>query len=149
MVLDNAKIHHSHVITELLERHMVPHIFLPPYSPDYMPIGLAFARLKQELKSGKYNSCSMSTAIQCAIQCLSKVVLFNNAKHCFRKWIRDANLMCCLFGYFLLGFFGSTKMLKVPRSFIFRMSKFKLSNLFFNIEMGQPCNFTYNIYKTS
>lgn len=46
IVMDNAHIHHHDSIRDLIEGRGYKIIYLPPYSPDYNPIELAFSAIK-------------------------------------------------------------------------------------------------------
>ena len=50
-ILDNCSIHHISEVVEEFRRAGILVIFLPPYSPDYMPIELCFSYIKYYLKS--------------------------------------------------------------------------------------------------
>lgn len=49
-ILDNCSIHHVPEIAEEFRKAGIMVIFLPPYSPDYMPIELCFSYIKYYLK---------------------------------------------------------------------------------------------------
>ena len=49
VILDNAAIHHAHPAIELIDAALAE--FLPPYSPDYMPIEECFSKVKSFLRS--------------------------------------------------------------------------------------------------
>ena len=51
VVLDNCAIHHVSEVVEEFRRAGIMVLFLPPYSPDYMPIELCFSYIKYYLKS--------------------------------------------------------------------------------------------------
>ena len=51
VVLDNCSIHHVPDVVEEFRKVGVMVLFLPPYSPDYMPIELCFSYIKYYLKS--------------------------------------------------------------------------------------------------
>ena len=51
VVLDNCSIHHVPDVVEEFRKAGVMVLFLPPYSPDYMPIELCFSYIKYYLKS--------------------------------------------------------------------------------------------------
>ena len=51
VVLDNCSIHHVDEVVEEFRKAGVLVLFLPPYSPDYMPIELCFSYIKYYLKS--------------------------------------------------------------------------------------------------
>ena len=49
-VLDNCSIHHVHPVTQLFKDSGILTLFLPPYSPDLMPIEKTFTYIKYYLK---------------------------------------------------------------------------------------------------
>lgn len=49
-VMDNCSIHHVHPVTELFKNSGILTLFLPPYSPDFMPIEKTFSYVKYYLK---------------------------------------------------------------------------------------------------
>ena len=49
-VLDNCSIHHVHQVTQLFKDSGILVLFLPPYSPDFMPIEKTFSYVKYYLK---------------------------------------------------------------------------------------------------
>lgn len=51
VVLDNCSIHHVPEVVEEFRKAGIMVLFLPPYSPDYMPIELCFSYIKYYLKS--------------------------------------------------------------------------------------------------
>ncbi len=53
LVMDNAKIHHDEEMIDLIERIGCRVLFLPPYSPDYNPIELAFSTIKVWFKRNR------------------------------------------------------------------------------------------------
>ena len=53
LVMDNATIHHNEELIKIIESVGCKIIFLPPYSPDYNPIELAFSVIKSWLKKNK------------------------------------------------------------------------------------------------
>ena len=50
VVLDNCSIHHVDGIVEMIQEVGALVHFLPPYSPDMMPIEEAFSKVKAEMK---------------------------------------------------------------------------------------------------
>ena len=50
-ILDNCSVHHIREVAEEFRKAGILAIFLPPYSPDYMPIELCFSYIKYYLKS--------------------------------------------------------------------------------------------------
>lgn len=53
VVLDNLSAHKVAGVRAAIERAQAKLVYLPPYSPDFNPIELAFAKLKWLLRSGK------------------------------------------------------------------------------------------------
>src|SRR3954467_11431371 len=53
LVMDNAKIHHDEELINLIESIGCRVLFLPPYSPDYNPIEIAFSTLKTWFKQNR------------------------------------------------------------------------------------------------
>lgn len=51
VVMDNASIHHTEMATALIEEIGAIPIFLPPYSPDIMPIEECFSKVKSFLRA--------------------------------------------------------------------------------------------------
>ena len=49
LVMDNARIHHNVKIISIVEEFGGRVLFLPPYSPDFNPIELAFSVIKSWL----------------------------------------------------------------------------------------------------
>src|SRR5579862_7245174 len=50
IVIDNAKIHHSQELVELVQGYGCKIEWLPPYSPDYNPIEEAFSTIKNWMR---------------------------------------------------------------------------------------------------
>ena len=50
VVLDNVKFHHDSRVAELIRSVGARVRFLPPYSPDFNPIEMAFSALKSHLR---------------------------------------------------------------------------------------------------
>ena len=53
LVMDNAKIHHDEEMINLIERIGCKVLFLPPYSPDYNLIEIAFSTLKRWFRQNR------------------------------------------------------------------------------------------------
>jgi transposase len=56
VVMDNLSSHKGHRARELIEAAGATVLFLPPYSPDFNPIELAFAKLKQLMRSAAHRT---------------------------------------------------------------------------------------------
>ena len=69
--MDNAKIHHDEELVNLIERISCKILFLPPYSPDYNPIELAFSTIKIWIKGNRdfietYSDAEYSMMVACS-----------------------------------------------------------------------------------
>ncbi len=51
LVLDNARIHHGGQIAQLVEQAGCSLLYLPPYSPDFSPIELAWSWIKNHVRA--------------------------------------------------------------------------------------------------
>lgn len=56
IVMDNASVHKSDEIKEVLYRSGIRHVFQSPYSPDYNPIEYCFGWIKKELKNYEFST---------------------------------------------------------------------------------------------
>jgi transposase len=56
VVMDNLSSHKGTTVRALIERRGATRLLLPPYSPDLNPIELAFAKLKQLLRSAGHHT---------------------------------------------------------------------------------------------
>ena len=54
LILDNASIHKSQYLRVICEEKGIRLEFLPPYSPDFNPIEIAFSTIKQYLQRNRY-----------------------------------------------------------------------------------------------
>ena len=71
LVLDNARSHHGGKIAEIVEAAGCSLLYLPPYSPDFNPIELAWAWIKQFVRRlAPREAVARLAAIQSAIQAL-------------------------------------------------------------------------------
>ena len=85
ILMDNCKIHKVPRITSLMDLLDVEYRFLPPYSPDYMPIELAFAFIKL-----KFKSCQELSDIEGIKSCIDLITeghLKSWIFHCAKNWI--------------------------------------------------------------
>ena len=65
VVMDNLSSHKGARVRELIEGRGAALLFLPPYSPDLNPIELAFAKLKQLMRSAGHRTIH---ALWCDVQ---------------------------------------------------------------------------------
>lgn len=92
IVLDNARVHHGGRIAELLAQRGCRALYLPPYSPDYSPIELAFAKIKAHIRRCKARTReALEQAIEQALALISSADARAFFAHCgYRLWpIRD------------------------------------------------------------
>lgn len=83
LVLDNCSVHTSKLVRETIEELGLNVIFLPPYSPDFNPIELMWAYVKnilRKLKARTYDA--LISAIDIALSCVTCDLVFAWAKHC-------------------------------------------------------------------
>ena len=78
VVLDNLGSHKGPVIRELIEEAGAELLFLPPYSPDFNPIEMAFARLKALLRKAAERTVeALWTTIGELVDCFTKAECAN------------------------------------------------------------------------
>lgn len=82
LVLDNARIHHSQSLKDKVEAAGCSLLFLPPYSPDFNPIELAWSWIKNSVRTlAPRDDLARQDAIDRAHQALPPQA----ATHWFRK----------------------------------------------------------------
>jgi len=82
LVLDNARIHHGGQIEALVQAAGCSLLYLPPYSPDFSPIELAWSWVKSRVRSaGPREDASREREIDCALEALPR----EHARAWFRK----------------------------------------------------------------
>ena len=81
VIMDNLSSHKRCRTRELIERAGAVLIFLPPYSPDFNPIEMIFAKVKQLLRS---LACRTRAALWEAMQSVLDQVTATDAANCFR-----------------------------------------------------------------
>ena len=68
VVLNNLRVHKVARLAEIVEAHGARLLYLPPYSPDFTPIELAFSKLKTHLRSAAARTReAMRTALDAAL----------------------------------------------------------------------------------
>jgi len=81
VVMDNLSSHKRASIAALIEAAGAFVLFLPPYSPDFDPIGMIFAKIKQLLRTlARRTREALWTAMQSVLDRVST----EDAAHCFR-----------------------------------------------------------------
>lgn len=72
LIMDNCSSHKNEDVIKLLEENNVNYLFLPPYSPEYNPIELAWSKIKQSIKKFKPRcELGLAVSIQLAIKSIS------------------------------------------------------------------------------
>lgn len=82
-VLDNLSSHKGRRARELIEARGAELIFLPPYSPDFNPIEMVFAKIKQALRSLACRSVEeLWASMQSVLDRVSPSDALNCVEHC-------------------------------------------------------------------
>ena len=84
VIMDNCLIYHVSEIVQMIEEVGSIVHFLPPYSPDFMPIELAFSKVKGSLKTGIQQDVDMETALLAAFATITP-------QDC-QSWISESGL---------------------------------------------------------
>jgi len=72
LIMDNVASHNNEDVINLLKENNVKYLFLPPYSPEYNPIELAWSKFKQIIKKLQpRNEFHLSLSIHSAIKSIS------------------------------------------------------------------------------
>ncbi len=83
VVMDNLSSHKGQRVRELIESAGATLLFLPPYSPDLNPIELAFAKLKQLLRSaGHRTMTALWQDVQRMLDLITPSDAANFLRHC-------------------------------------------------------------------
>ena len=83
LVLDNARIHHGGQIEALVEQAGCSLLYLPPYSPDFSPIELAWSWIKNHVRTrAPREDAARQQAIQDAAHALPAQAAPAWFKHC-------------------------------------------------------------------
>jgi transposase len=83
VVMDNASIHTGAAVREAIEAARCTLRFLPPYSPDFAPIELAFAKLKAALRAaGARTHAALHAAIATALRQITAADARGFFRHC-------------------------------------------------------------------
>ena len=80
VVLDNLPAHKVAGLAELVEAHGARLLYLPPYSPDFNPIELAFSKLKTWLRTAQVRT---RDALEAVIQTATNWITEHDAKNWF------------------------------------------------------------------
>lgn len=84
VVLDNASIHHVQSVVSAIQSTGALVQFLPPYSPDFNPIELAFAKTKSVLKANEnvWQNFDVETAVLAALNTITREDCEGWITHC-------------------------------------------------------------------
>ncbi|XP_065888536.1 uncharacterized protein [Dysidea avara] len=84
VIMDNCSIHHLSSIVKMIEEVGAIVHFLPPYSPDFMPIEFAFSKVKTLMKVDEQTSMDVETALLAAFATITP-------QDC-QNWISESGL---------------------------------------------------------
>ena len=83
VVLDNLPVHKAEGLAELVEARGARLLYLPPYSPDFTPIELAFSKLKTYLRTAAARTReALKTALDAALAWITADDAQNWFGHC-------------------------------------------------------------------
>ncbi len=88
LILDNAAVHKSPEVIALLEEHKIKYLYLPPYSPEFNPIELAWSKLKTFIRTVRPRSVfSLDFTIFLGLQLISKNDIDGYFRHVNRQYL--------------------------------------------------------------
>lgn len=83
VVLDNLRVHKAPGLAEVVAARGARLLYLPPYSPDFTPIELAFSKLKTHLRTAAARTrAALRTALDAALAWISAQDAQNWFDHC-------------------------------------------------------------------
>lgn len=83
VVLDNLPVHKVAGLAEVAQKHGARLLYLPPYSPDFNPIELAFSKLETWLRTAKARTRDvLEDAIRAAAEWITATDAKNWFDHC-------------------------------------------------------------------
>lgn len=83
VVLDNLPVHKADGLAALVEARGARLLYLPPYSPDFTPIELAFSKLKTHLRTAAARTReALTSALQAALAWITAEDAQNWFDHC-------------------------------------------------------------------
>ena len=81
--MDNLSSHKGPRVRQMIESAGATLLYLPPYSPDLNPIELAFAKLKQLLRSAEYRTMlALWTNVQRLLDQITAEDSIHFLRHC-------------------------------------------------------------------
>lgn len=88
LILDNASVHRSKEVVALLEGHKINYLYLPPYSPEFNPIELAWSKLKNFIRTISPLSVPvLDFTILTGLQLISKKDIEGYFRHVNRQYL--------------------------------------------------------------
>ena len=83
VMLDNLRVHKAAGLAELVEARGARLLFLPPYSPDFTPVELAFSKFKTSLRTAAVRTRDLLTgAVRIAVDWITSQDAQNWFDHC-------------------------------------------------------------------
>ena len=83
VVMDNLRAHYRKEVSALIEAHGRSLLYLPPYSPDFSPIELAFFKIKGQLKSlAARSKQTLTAAVAQACRTINPADVVGWFRHC-------------------------------------------------------------------
>jgi len=83
VVMDNLRAHYRKEVRSLIEARGCNLLYLPPYSPDFSPIELAFSKIKGQLKSlAARSKQTLTAAVARACRTVSSTDAAGWFRHC-------------------------------------------------------------------
>ena len=83
VVMDNLSSHKGQRVRQLIESAGATAVYLPPYSPDLNPIELAFAKLKQLMRSAAHRTINaLWSDVQRMLDCITASDTQGFYRHC-------------------------------------------------------------------
>ncbi len=90
VMLDNLSAHKAEAVRDLIEACACHVLYLPPYSPDFSPIELAFAKLKAFLRRvGARTQEALDAAIRQAVDLITPTEAHNFIRHCGYRFLAE------------------------------------------------------------
>ena len=89
VIMDNCLSHHINEIVPMIQDVGAIVYFLPPYSPDFMPIELAFSKVKTTLKTLDWDMKDIDDVETILLTAFTAITLEN-----CRAWISASGLYC-------------------------------------------------------
>ena len=83
LVLDNLRVHKAPGVAEAVAAFGARLLFLPPYSPNFTPVELAFGKLKTALRTAQARTRdALAEALRTALDWINKTDAQNWSDHC-------------------------------------------------------------------